>query len=173
MPTPAFVLDIRQKIGHDPLWLSGITVVVLRLGTENDQEVLLVRPASTSRWTLIGGTIEPGEDPDQAAAREVFEETKVEVEITKLLWIQALPETVLGTGDIVQYLDIAFLARPIRGQAGVGDDESEAVGWFPLNATPRLIPRHAEILESLSASSEGVCFGRDGRRLPIRHEDYR
>jgi hypothetical protein len=29
MPTPDFVVKLRQKIGHDLLWLPGITGVVL------------------------------------------------------------------------------------------------------------------------------------------------
>ena len=40
MATPDFVLDLRQAIGTAPLWLTGVTAVVLR-----DDEVLLVRRA--------------------------------------------------------------------------------------------------------------------------------
>lgn len=30
MPTPQFILDLRQQIGHDPLWLIGATGVIWR-----------------------------------------------------------------------------------------------------------------------------------------------
>ncbi|MGO1543728.1 MAG: NUDIX hydrolase [Gulosibacter sp.] len=30
MPTPEFILRLREKIGHDPLWLIGCTAVVVR-----------------------------------------------------------------------------------------------------------------------------------------------
>ena len=29
MPVPEFILELRSKIGHSPLWLSGVSVVVL------------------------------------------------------------------------------------------------------------------------------------------------
>ena len=29
MPTPEFVLELRKKIGHDLLWLNGVTGCVL------------------------------------------------------------------------------------------------------------------------------------------------
>ena len=29
MPTPEFILKLREKIGHDPLWLVGVTACVL------------------------------------------------------------------------------------------------------------------------------------------------
>ena len=32
MATPEFILRLREKIGHDPLWLIGITAYV-----ENDE----------------------------------------------------------------------------------------------------------------------------------------
>ena len=58
MPTPAFVLGLRAHIGHDPLWLSTATGVVL-----NDAgELLLHRRADTGTWGLPGGIIEPGEE---------------------------------------------------------------------------------------------------------------
>ena len=56
MATPDFVLSLREKIGNDPLWLSGITAVVLR-----GDEVLLVRRADNGAWTPVTGIIDPGE----------------------------------------------------------------------------------------------------------------
>ncbi|MBA2773338.1 MAG: DNA mismatch repair protein MutT, partial [Nocardioidaceae bacterium] len=38
MPIPDFIVRLRQKVGHDLLWLPGVTAVVLR-----GEEVLLVR----------------------------------------------------------------------------------------------------------------------------------
>lgn len=44
MATPPFIINLRSKIGHDPLWLPGVTVVILRDGaTPGAREVLLVR----------------------------------------------------------------------------------------------------------------------------------
>jgi hypothetical protein len=57
MPTPEFIVELRKKIGHDLLWLPGVTGVVL----DADDRVLLVRRADDGRWTLVSGVLEPGE----------------------------------------------------------------------------------------------------------------
>jgi 8-oxo-dGTP pyrophosphatase MutT (NUDIX family) len=58
MATPDFVLALREKIGHDELWLPGVTAVVLR-----GSEVLLVRRADSGAWTPVTGIVDLGEEP--------------------------------------------------------------------------------------------------------------
>jgi len=43
--------------------------------------VLMVQHLALDKWLPIGGHIDPGEDPDQALAREIREESGLEVEI--------------------------------------------------------------------------------------------
>ncbi|MEV6066856.1 NUDIX hydrolase [Nocardia sp. NPDC052001] len=54
---------------------------------ERDGAVLLIRRAPgvflAGRWELPGGGIEPGERPEQAAVREVCEETGLTVTVTR------------------------------------------------------------------------------------------
>ena len=85
MPTPDFVLDLRRAIGTSPLWLSGVTAVILR-----GDEVLLARRADNGRIAPIAGIIEPGEEPAVAAVREAFEETNVVIEVERLVWVHVL-----------------------------------------------------------------------------------
>jgi 8-oxo-dGTP pyrophosphatase MutT (NUDIX family) len=82
MAIPDFVLALREKIGHAPLWLSGATAVVLR-----GNEVLLVRRSDTGAWTPVTGIIDPGEQPAAAAVRETLEEADVVVTADSLAWI--------------------------------------------------------------------------------------
>ena len=66
MPTPDFVLDLRARIGHDLLWLSGVSAVVLRPAPGGGEEVLLVRRSDNGAWTPVTGIIDPGEEPATA-----------------------------------------------------------------------------------------------------------
>lgn len=136
MATPEFILRLREKIGHDPLWLTGCTAVVLHEG-----RVLLGQRADNGTWGLITGILEPGEDPAVAARRECLEETGVEVTVDALVRVRAGELVTFPNGDQCQFLDHTFLCTYVRGQAHVADDESLAVEWFPLEDLPP-IPEH-------------------------------
>lgn len=42
----------------------------------DDERILLMQaPWAGNRWSVIGGKVEPGESPEQAVRREVWEET--------------------------------------------------------------------------------------------------
>jgi 8-oxo-dGTP pyrophosphatase MutT (NUDIX family) len=102
-PVPDFVLALRDKIGHDPLWLPGVTAVVRR-----GDQVLLVRRADNGHWTPITGIPDPGEEPAVAASREAMEETGVRIRVDRLAATGVHGEIVHANGDRATYLDLTF-----------------------------------------------------------------
>lgn len=149
MATPEFILRLREKIGHDLLWLIGVTAYV----EDGEGRVLLGRRADTGEWALVYGINEPGEEPADTVAREVLEETGVDVVPTDLVHVQAAHhETVYANGDRTQYLDLMFVCRLAEGGSAeprVADDESLAVGWFAPDALPE--PLAASTVQRLAA----------------------
>jgi ADP-ribose pyrophosphatase YjhB (NUDIX family) len=144
MPTPQFVLDLREKVGQDPLPLPSVTAVVL----DEDSRVLLVQRADNGRWALVTGVLEPGEQPAAGAQREVDEETGVRVVTELIVSIRALPLAVCANGDQVHWLDVTFRCRAVGGAARVNDDESVDVRWFSLDDLPSSLPdRHRQCIE--------------------------
>jgi ADP-ribose pyrophosphatase YjhB (NUDIX family) len=137
VPTPDFVLRLREKIGHDLLPLVGACAVVF----DDEGRVLLTRRRDTGRWALIGGIVEPGEQPAVTAVREVLEETAVEAEIVRLVSVIAGEPMEYPNGDRVQYLSVTFLLRRVSGDARVADDENLEVGWFAIDERPELPDR--------------------------------
>ncbi|MCD2192396.1 NUDIX domain-containing protein [Actinomycetospora endophytica] len=88
---------------------------------------LLVQRANdpeAGRWTLPGGRVEPGESPAAAAAREVAEETGLEVAVGREWLVLERPA---GPGVVFEIHD--FLAEPVGGTLRAGDDAADA-GWF-------------------------------------------
>ncbi len=159
MPTPEFIVQMREKIGNDPLWLPGVKAVVIHEG-----KVLLVRRADNGRWTLPAGILEPGEEPAIAAVREVFEETAVHCAITHLVGVATTDEALYPNGDRAQYLDIIMAGEYLGGNAKVNDDENLEVGWFELEDTPDVPPKHARAIAwTLEPKSEGhfLTVGQD------------
>ena len=51
MATPEFILRLREKIGHDLLWLIGVTAYV----EDPEGRVLLGRRADSGEWALVYG----------------------------------------------------------------------------------------------------------------------
>ena len=109
MPTPEFVLSLREKIGHDLLWLMGVSGYV-----EDEQgRVLLGRRSDTGEWAMVYGINEPGEEPADTVAREVKEETGVDVVVTDLVSVKSSRKVLTyANGDNTMYMDHLFICRP-------------------------------------------------------------
>jgi len=133
MATPDFVIALRDKIGTMPLWLSGVTAVVLR-----DNDVLLVRRSDTGAWTPVTGIIDPGEEPAVAAAREILEEANVVASVDSISWVKVTAPVVYDNGDVSQYLDIIFRCSYVSGDAFPADGENTEAAWFPVDALPEI-----------------------------------
>jgi 8-oxo-dGTP pyrophosphatase MutT (NUDIX family) len=139
VPIPDFVVELRRHIGTAPLWLPGVTAVVL-----DGDRVLLVQRSDNGEWSPVTGIVDPGEDPGVTARREVLEETGVAVAVERLAWVQALPPTTHVNGDRATYLDHTFACRYLSGEADVGDDESTDVRWFAVDDLPPMRPSYRD-----------------------------
>lgn len=106
--------------------------VVYRRGPDGVDVILAARRTRRGdlAWGLAKGGIETDESPEEAAVREVREETGIEAEI----------ETSLGeTRYFYVWEDVRirktvhfFLMRATGGDPNDRDDEMEDVKWFPL-----------------------------------------
>lgn len=132
MPVPEFILDLRAHVGHAPLWLSGVSAVVV----DEDGRILLGRRADNGNWAIVSGILEPGEQPAAAIVREIREETGVEVELVRLSSVDVTAPLTHANGDQAQYLDLCFLARHVGGEPHPSDDENLEVAWFSPDALP-------------------------------------
>ncbi len=160
MPTPEFIVALREKIGHDLLWLCGVTAVVLR-DTVDGPEVLLVRRADNGLWTPVCGIVEPGEAPAEAAVREVLEEAGVECRVDGLSGVGVTEPATYANGDRVQFIDHTFRCRYLSGEPRAADDESVDAGWFPLDRAPTPPRFLARILEAAAYDGTTALRPRD------------
>jgi 8-oxo-dGTP diphosphatase len=97
--------------------LKGDRVLLIKRGT----------PPRLGQWSLPGGRIEWGEAVDQAALRELKEETGVEAELTGLLDVVDGVFTSRESGEVTRhYVMIDYAARWTGGEPVAGDDAAEA-----------------------------------------------
>jgi mutator protein MutT len=102
----------------------GVGVAVVR-----DRKILLIergREPAKGQWAVPGGKVEFGETLREAAAREVKEETGIEVEIGDLVWAG---ERIEGTIHIAL---VDFLGTHTGGELVAGDDAADA-RWVDLD----------------------------------------
>ncbi|WP_375387869.1 NUDIX domain-containing protein [uncultured Amnibacterium sp.] len=152
MPTPDFVLRLREHIGTDPLWLIGTTAVVV-----HDDRLLLVKRADTGEWAPVAGIVEPGEHSADAAEREVWEEARVRAVVERLAAVGVTQEYAYPNGDRSRYTDHTYRLRYVSGNPKVGDDESTDAGWFPLDDLPPIPERYlARIHRALAPGPETI-----------------
>ena len=171
MTTPQFILDLRENIGHDPLWLSGMAAFVQR----DDGKILLARRADTHEWALICGIVEPGENPADTAVREVSEETEVDC-VPDYLAALVADDRMLqySNDDRAQYLNaiyVCHLAAGGRSNPTTGDHENTDSGWFDLDDLPQPITRSTVerlgyILRFLARKDHAAVFVCNGQELP-------
>ena len=115
--------------------IVGIGIVVLRPAENGGAEVLLIRrgkPPNIGAWSLPGGAQELGETAEQAARRELHEETGLAV---GALQLAANVDSIhRDAGGRVQYhyTIIDYAARWNGGTARAGGDVSE-VAWVALD----------------------------------------
>jgi ADP-ribose pyrophosphatase YjhB (NUDIX family) len=116
----------------------GVGVVVRR-----GDRVLLVRrskPPRQGEWSIPGGAIDLGETTEQAAAREVLEETGLRVTPTRLLTtVDAIQRDAQGKVAF-HYVLIDFLAVADDDQVAVAGDDVDAVQWATLDEAVSLLP---------------------------------
>lgn len=106
--------------------IAAVGALVIR-----KNQVLLVKrrnPPNQGLWTIPGGKIEYGETLQQAAEREIFEETGVTIKAGKPIYTFDL----IDEQDQCHYVIVDLLAEYISGDINASDD-AIAAQWFNRN----------------------------------------
>lgn len=115
----------------------GVGAVVFRGG-----DVLVIRRGKApfiGQWSIPGGGLHEGERLEDAAVREVREETGVEIRLIGLIGVfEALPKTREGEGFLRHTLMIDYAAEWVSGEPVAGDDAADAA-FVPYGEALRLV----------------------------------
>jgi 8-oxo-dGTP diphosphatase len=124
-----FCGNCAQTIYENPLPAACLVTV-----DAQDRLLLVKRSVEPQKgfWCLPGGFMELNETPEEAALRELNEETGLFGKIDMLLGVAANPSATYGS-----VLMTGFLVKVFEGNPAPGDD-ADAVGWFDYKELPEI-----------------------------------
>ena len=124
----------------------AVSVDMIVVTKERRRRILLVcrkNPPFQGRWALPGGFVNENESLDDAARRELREETGVDAKLIEQLGAFGDP----GRDPRGHVVSVAYLAQLDASQLKlVAADDAAQVGWFALNKLPPLAFDHAKII---------------------------
>jgi ADP-ribose pyrophosphatase YjhB (NUDIX family) len=100
---------------------------------ENRERILLIRRADDGKWAVPGGYMESGEDFTEACAREVFEETGLNVRVLRLISMYTNPNMLLeyADGNRWQLVVLHFEAKIMEGELSLSDESTALKFYLP------------------------------------------
>jgi ADP-ribose pyrophosphatase YjhB (NUDIX family) len=139
-------LELRPPQGPDPARLAcpacGFVhydnpAPTVQAWIERDGAFLALRRDQDpfrGEWNMPGGFVEAGEGGPEAIAREVREETGLEIDVGAVIGIY--PSGYGDGADAQPIFDVAYRCTIKGGELAVSAESQEA-GWFPLAEFPR------------------------------------
>ena len=129
-----YILDLRKIVGHRTLLQVGASVIV----EDTRGRVLLQKRTDNHCWGYTGGSTELDERVEDAAARELLEETGLKANSLELFGVFSGPELhyTYPNGDEVSNVDVVFLCRDYSGELHCQPEESEALAFFEPGKLP-------------------------------------
>jgi ADP-ribose pyrophosphatase YjhB (NUDIX family) len=134
----------------------GVDAVVF----DDRGRILLQCRADFRTWGLPGGSMEVGETFEQAATREVKEESGYDVVVERLVGIYSDPDDTTVTypdGNVVHYVSVVLACRLIGGQKRIDPEETRDAQFFDPDQLPAdLLPEHRPRIADALAQREAA-----------------
>ncbi len=131
-----YIKTMRSLVGHRTVIQCGASVILVR-----DGEILLQKRADDGNWGYHGGSVDIDEVIEEAAKRELFEETGLIAEKLELFGVFSGPEMhyVYPNGDEVSNVDIVYICRDYSGEMHRQETEVTELKFFSLDEIPENI----------------------------------
>jgi ADP-ribose pyrophosphatase YjhB (NUDIX family) len=123
------IARLRAVVGHELLLLPSVALLPV---DEAGRLLLVQETGHEDGWHVMGGAVDMGESPAEAAVREAREEMGVGVRLVRLLDVVGGPdfEVHYPNGDRVAYVSAVYEAEITDGTPAPADGELSEVAWF-------------------------------------------
>ena len=132
-----YIMDLRAIVGHRPLLQVGASVIV----EDSEGRILLQLRSDNHCWGYAGGSVELDEVVEDAAKRELLEETGLVAESLELFGVFSGKDThyVYPNGDEVSNVDIVYVCKKYSGSLKCQEGEVDALKFFHVDEIPENI----------------------------------
>lgn len=129
-----YILDLRKQVGHRPLLQCGASVLL----EDGEGRLLLQRRGDNHLWGYHGGSVELDEPVEDAARRELYEETGLTARRLELFGVFSGPAMhyVYPNGDEVSNVDLVYRCTDWTGEPRPQPGEVEELRFFRYDELP-------------------------------------
>ena len=129
-----YIMDLRAVVGHRPLLQVGASVIAV----DSENRVLLQLRSDNHCWGYAGGSVELDEVVEEAAKRELFEETGLVAEKLDFFGIFSGEDMhyIYPNGDEVSIIDIVYVCKEFSGTLKCQQGEVDDLKYFRVNEIP-------------------------------------
>ena len=123
-----YIMDMRKIVGHRCILQVGASVIL----EDKQGRVLLQKRADNHMWGYAGGSVELDEKVEDAAKRELFEETGLIANSLELFGVFSGKELhyIYPNGDEVSNIDVVYVCRDYCGELKRQEDEVVELKFF-------------------------------------------
>jgi len=144
-----FCFKATPRLNKQAFQLFGASVIIYK-----DGKILLQQRKDNKCWGYHGGRVELGEVVEEAAKRELLEETGLTANKLELFGVFSGQElhNIYPDGNEVYIIDTVFLCDDFSGELHMQEEECIDLKWFafdeiPQNLSPPIIPALRRFIE--------------------------
>lgn len=132
-----YLKPIREKLGHIPVVICAASVIVVN----KNKEILLQLRNDNQCWAYPGGGINVDEMAEEAAVRELFQETGLKAIKLKLFGVFSGKDMhhIYPNGDEISNVDIVYICEEFEGDLKPDYQESDELRFFQIDNLPKNI----------------------------------
>lgn len=121
-------MDMRKVVGHRCILQVGASVIL----EDEHGRVLLQKRVDNHMWGYVGGSVELDEKVEDAAKRELYEETGLIANSLELFGVFSGKELhyIYPNGDEVSNIDVVYVCRDYCGELKRQEDEVVELKFF-------------------------------------------